>query len=88
MLALRMGKMALVIFVSSFAGHFFSMPLARIRTYSFVLPMFQMSASGTFRSFRRDYCFTDSVGSTMRAKIWCEYIYSMTVRGRNCVDNW
>ena len=80
--------MVRVTFMRLFAGRFYPIPLEIRWPNSFALLLFQMSAYGTFRSFRRDCCFAESAGLTMRAKIWCEYIYSMTVRGRNCVDNW
>ena len=75
-------------FLRSFEGFFFPVPLAIRRKKSFALPLFQMSTSRTFRSFRKVSCFPESAGSVMRAAIWCEYISSMTVCASNCAANW
>ena len=48
-----MGNMVPVPFMRSFSDRF-SLPFTRRRPNAFALLLFQMSASGTLRSFRRD----------------------------------
>ena len=56
-------------FMRSFAGGIFPMPLTRRRPNSFEIPMFHMSASGNFRSLRRDSCFPEYAELVLREDI-------------------